>query len=242
MSTNLEQDWRARYDRWAGQHKADHMIAGWSESGLSRRLALVLRTIAAQKIHQGCLILDLGSGPGTYTRSLTELGYRCVAVDYSFNVAKLAKSRDRSGTYLQGEAYHLPFRNDRFDALICVGVLQSLQSINEAICEMQRVLRPGGYLFLDGLNSLFWLHGVRSINEALRRLPRRMKYYNPLGLSRMLEQIGLSAPQLHWLAVPELAQKIYCSENANRSRLLSLLFGHAFLIVAQKLSFQTGRS
>jgi len=236
---NFENNWRARYDRWAGQHTADHMIAGWSELGLSRRLALVLRVIAAHRIHQGCLILDLGSGPGTYTRSLTGLGYRCVGVDYSYKVAKLAQNKDRSGTYLQGEAYHLPFRSDRFDALICVGVLQSLQSIDEAVAEMRRVLRPGGYLFLDGLNSFFWLHAVRSINELVRRLPSRMRYYNPVRLAGMLEHSGLSTPRLHWLAVPELAQKIYSLKNANRSLLLSLLFGHAFLIVAQKPVLQT---
>ena len=53
------------------------------------------------------------------------------------NVVKIAKSKDISGRYLQGEAYHLPFREGAFEALLCVGVLQSLQSIDMAIAEMR---------------------------------------------------------------------------------------------------------
>jgi SAM-dependent methyltransferase len=232
----MEKQWRARYDRWAGQHKADHQIAGWSERGLSRRLALVLRSLESAPIAKGCQILDLGAGPGTYTRSLTELGYRCVGLDYSLSVVKIAKNKDKSGRYLQGEAYNLPFREGAFDALLCVGVLQSLQSIDIAIAEMHRVLKPGGYLLLDGLNSLFWLHGLRSLKEKLRGLERRMSFYNPFRLTEEIERIGLRAPQIHWLTIPEALQNSCAGAKRSRSRLLSLLLGHAFLIVAQKRS------
>lgn len=232
----LEDAWRVRYDRWAGLHNADHLIAGWSERGLARRLALVLRTIEAARIESGSRVLDLGAGPGTYTRSLNQLGYRCYGLDYSLPVVKIAKNKDRSGGYLQGEAYHLPFQKDAFDALLCVGVLQSLQSIDVAIAEMQRVLRPGGYLLLDGLNSLFWLHGARSLKETVRGLEKRMSYYDPFVLSKKFAGLGLCAPRIHWLAVPEALQSWFSGERSSRSRLLSLLVGHAFLIVARKRS------
>ena len=120
--------------------------------------------------------------------------------------------------------------------LLCVGVLQSLQSIDMAIAEMRRVLRPGGYLLLDGLNSLFWLHGVRSLKEKLRGLEKRMSFYDPFRLATQIERIGLSAPQIHWLTIPEALQSSCAGAKRSRSRLLSLLFGHAFLIVAQKRS------
>jgi ubiquinone/menaquinone biosynthesis C-methylase UbiE len=230
----LEDTWRARYDRWAGQHKSDHLIAGWSEQGLTRRMALVLRAIETTQLEKGSQILDLGAGPGTYMRALCERGYWCVGLDYSLNVVKIAKSKDRSGRYLQAEAYHLPFREAAFDALLCVGVLQSLQSIDLAIAEMRRVLMPGGYLLLDGLNSLFWLHGVRGINEALRGVEKRMSFYDPFVLAKKIERLGLCAPRIHWLAVPEAMQILSSGKRSSRSRLLSALFGHAFLIMARK--------
>lgn len=234
--SSLEDAWRARYDRWAGQHQADHLIAGWSEHGLSRRLALVLQLFERAGIDRHGLVLDLGSGPGTYTRSITGLGYWCVGLDYSFNVAKIAKNRDLLGRYLQGEAYHLPFKNGSFDALLCVGVLQSLQSIDDAMSEVWRVLRPGGYLFLDGLNSYFWLHGVRSLKENAKGVAKRMSYYDPFSLSKKIEALGFGRPRIHWLVVPEALQDSCAGERASMSRILSLFFGHAFLIVARKQS------
>lgn len=234
--SRLEDAWRERYDRWAGQHQADHLIAGWSEHGLSRRLALVLHVFESAGIDTKGVVLDLGAGPGTYTRSITGLGYQCIGLDYSFNVAKIAKEKDSLGRYLQGEAYHLPFKRGAFDALLCVGVLQSLQSIDLAIAEMWRVLRPGGHLFLDGLNSFFWLHGVRSLKETAKGMAKRMSYYDPFALCRQIETAGFAQSRIHWLAVPEVFQSSCSGERASRSRMLTTIFGHAFLIVAQKRS------
>ncbi len=230
----LEATWRARYDRWADQLESEHQIAGWSEQGLSRRLALVLRTIQQTGLEPGSTLLDLGAGPGTYTRALSLRGHRCLGLDYSWNVIKIAKSKDTAGRYLQGEAYHLPFHDRSFDAVLCVGVLQSLQSINEAMAEMQRVLKPGGYLLLDGLNSLFWLHTLRGLKESMKGLERRMSYYSPYGLTQDMGRLGLRDTQIYWLAAPASLQSWFSTGKVNGPYLLSRLFGYAFLLVARK--------
>jgi SAM-dependent methyltransferase len=236
VSGELEKSWHARYERWAGQHQLEHQIAGWSEQGLARRLELVLRTIQQAKLEPDSSLLDLGAGPGTYTRALVARGHRCFGLDYAWNVIKIAKSKDLSGRYLQGEAYHLPFRAHSFDAVLCVGVLQSLQSINEAIAEMQRVLKPCGYLLLDGLNALFWLHGVRSRQEAKKGLEKRMSYYSPFKLAEEMERLGLSEAQIHWLAMPASFQSWLPGgrKGKDRSNMLARLFGYSFLILARK--------
>jgi SAM-dependent methyltransferase len=234
VSGKLEESWRARYDRWANQLESEHQIAGWSEQGLSRRLALVLRTIAQTNLEPGSTLLDLGAGPGTYTRALSARGHKCLGLDYSWNVIKIAKSKDAGGRYLQGEAYHLPFHDRSFDAVLCVGVLQSLQSINEAMVEMQRVLKPGGYLLLDGLNSLFWLHTLRGLQESMKGLERRMSYYSPHNLTQDMARIGLRDAQIYWLAAPASLQSWLSAGKVNGSHLLSRFFGYAFLLVAKK--------
>jgi 2-polyprenyl-6-hydroxyphenyl methylase/3-demethylubiquinone-9 3-methyltransferase len=179
-------------------------------------------------------VLDLGVGPGTYTRALSARGYKCLGLDYSWNVIKVAKSKDAIGRYLQGEAYHLPFHDRSFDAVLCVGVLQSLQFINEAVSEMQRVLKPHGYLLLDGLNSLFWLHGARSWQETLKGTEKRMSYYSPFKLTEEMERIGLRETQIHWLVTPARFQAWLPGPGKNESHLLARLFGYAFLILARK--------
>ena len=234
VSGKLEDSWRARYDRWAGQHELEHHIAGWSEQGLARRLALVLHLISQTNLKPGSQVLDLGAGPGTYTRALESRGHKCLGLDYSWNVIKIAKRKHTSGRYLQGEAYHLPFHDRSFDAVLCVGVLQSLQSTSEAVLEMQRVLKPRGYLLLDGLNSLFWLQGVRSWQQKLKGAEKRMSYYSPFKLSEEMERIGLRETQIHWLATPPRLQSWLPGGGKDRIHLLARLFGYAFLILARK--------
>lgn len=233
-SGKLETSWHSRYERWATQHESEHQIAGWSEEGLTRRLALVLRLIQQAKLEPGRTVLDLGAGPGTYSRALRAIGHTCLGLDYSWNVIKIAKSKDTSGRYLQGEAYHLPFRDRSFDVVLCVGVLQSLQSMNEAMVEMQRVLKPCGYLLLDGLNGLFWLHEVRTWRETMKGVEKRMSYYNPFKLIEDMERLGLRQAQIHWLAMPTPFQSWLPGGRRNGSYLLSRLLGYAFLILAQK--------
>jgi len=235
MLGRVEKEWHARYERWAKAYSAEHLVAGWSEDGLARRLALVLR-LASARLKPGSDILDLGAGPGTYTRSLKSLGHRCLGLDYSRNTIGVAKARDPQGFYVQGEAYHLPFAGGAFDAIVCVGVLQSLQAVDQALCEIYRVLRPGGFLFLDGLNGLFWLHVFRTWRERLDGAEKRMIYYKPGCLASQIEQKGFASVGVHWLAKPEQLQKRLSEQRPSRFALLPMLFGYSFLIVARKLS------
>ena len=231
MST-LEHSWRARYERWATQHELEHQIAGWSEQGLTRRLDLVLHAIEQTAVPSGSKFLDLGSGPGTYTRILARRGYECIGLDYSHNVTKRAKEKHTTGRYLQGEAYHLPFRDRSFDALLCVGVLQSLTAAKTAIAEIRRVLKPKGHLFLDGLNSLFWLHVVRSGHQRLTHADKRMSYYSPFRLVNEMRNMGFTETQIYWLAAPASIESWFPFE-ALKTRGASAIFGYAFLISAR---------
>ena len=52
---------------------------------------------------------------------------------------------------MQGDARHLPFKAETFDAAVCYDVLQHLLSAErlDAVKEMHRILKPGGKLFVQ---------------------------------------------------------------------------------------------
>jgi 2-polyprenyl-3-methyl-5-hydroxy-6-metoxy-1,4-benzoquinol methylase len=235
MYSRLENEWHARYERWAGTHAADHLVSGWSERGLSRRLALISRCITEAGVIPGSWLLDLGAGPGVFTRRLNGFGFSCIGLDYSSKVLAIAKSKDKSVPYVQGEAYHLPFQRSRFMGVICIGVLQSLENVHLAIEEMRRVIEPRGYLFLDGLNSLFWLHSLKLSKERFFNTASRMSYHNPFYLIDQLQNLGFGETRLYWLAMPQTAQHCVEIPLLARSPIHSRLFGYAFLISTQKL-------
>ena len=235
MNQGLEKEWRARYDRWANVYGAEHLVSGWSERGLARRRSLFMNALTAVRIDQQARFLDLGAGPGVYSRVIKSLGYPCVALDYSHKVLELAKQKDRVGSYVQGEAYHLPLKSGTFHAVVCIGVLQSLADAHAALAEMQRVLAPGGVLFLDGLSKTFFVHKYRFVRERLRGEPHRMSHYDPFQLSRELGGLGFEVSKIHWLVMPELLQNYNRVLGIGGLRFLSWCFGYAFMISARKV-------
>ena len=230
----FEKSWQARYDQWAERYREDYQIAGWSHEGLSRRLALVLRLINALRLKPRSLLLDLGAGPGTYTRAIANIGHRCLGLDYSKKVLEVARSKGKRETYIQGEAYHLPFRSGVFDAVLCIGVLQSLEQPVRALNEIARILTPGGHILLDGLNSLFWMHRLRSWKEFLSGSEKRMNYMNPYVVLKEAKRVGLFQDGLYWLAVPRICQKYAPESPGLASFFFAPLAGHAFLFHGKK--------
>jgi len=109
-----------------------------------------------------------------------------IGVDYSFPILRRARElqSDEGIQLLNAEAYHLPLSSESVDAVVCVGVLQTLTYEKKALREIHRILKPGGVLFLDGINGL-------GLNELIRWKPvDRLRTHNPFILRKYLEQDG----------------------------------------------------
>ena len=90
-------------------------------------------------------VLNIGVGSGKLESLLMEAGYSVAALDPDANaISKLASIGIDAHT---GVAEHLPFEDGSFDAVIASEVLEHLEPDNchQAISEILRVLKPGGY-------------------------------------------------------------------------------------------------
>ena len=232
---DFERNWQARYEQWAIKYDADHLISGWSAEGLARRFELVFALLEQADLKPGSRVLDLGAGPGTYTRAISGKGLRCIGLDYSRNVLAAAKRKGNGESYIQAEAYNLPFCKGSFDAVVCIGVLQSLDRTAEALAEIARVLTPGGWMFLDGLNRFFWLRLLRRAGLASRENEKRLNDYSPYEIRLVSEQLGFRRPEIHWLAVPRHAQSLAGPARGHQVSIMGSVLGHSFLLKATKL-------
>jgi ubiquinone/menaquinone biosynthesis C-methylase UbiE len=115
----------------------------------------------AEYLQQQCLadapVLDLGCGRGRNTRFLSQAGFTVHGCDWSLFALKEAKSHSRPGKpafFSVADLTCLPFPDDYFAAVVCVHVLPYLvmAGITWGIHEMRRVLRPGGWLYVDLLD------------------------------------------------------------------------------------------
>ncbi|NIJ19302.1 SAM-dependent methyltransferase [Sphingomonas naasensis] len=99
----------------------------------------------------GKRVLEAGSGAGRFTEILLKHGALVYSFDYSSAVEANFEnngSHDRL-TLFQADIRHIPFANDTFDAVVCLGVLQHTPSTLASLTELTRVLKPGGQLVTD---------------------------------------------------------------------------------------------
>lgn len=95
----------------------------------------------------GCL--DIGCNDGRYTRLLSKHGFAAEGVDASDGSIRDAKERNPELSFHQGDAQDLPFNDDAFDSVVCLGLIQCLADWRQAIREAIRVLKPGGVALFE---------------------------------------------------------------------------------------------
>lgn len=140
----------------------------------------------------GKSLLDVACGTGETACHLAEtFGCRVTGVDHSVFMVETAtqKARDRNlEIRFQGaDAHHLPFEIGTFDVVIseCTTCAPDKP---QAIAEMVRVARPGGYI---GISDLYWKRDApQSLQSRLFALEGERPEYL-LGWIRLFKQVGL---------------------------------------------------
>ena len=100
----------------------------------------------------GKKVLDVGSGNGYVLSKYSQEGAETWGVDITPIGAYLYRRRfelwDLQGNVLIANAEELPFENEFFDCVCCMGVLHHTPSPEKAVEEIFRVLKPGGRLIV----------------------------------------------------------------------------------------------
>lgn len=92
--------------------------------------------------------LDFGCGPGLSTRFLAQLGFDVMGVDINENMLKEAVSEPDGIPFARIQHGKIPFQDKSFDFVLAVLVLLEMPNLDEmriALCEISRILRPGGF-------------------------------------------------------------------------------------------------
>jgi len=138
-------------------------------------------------------LLDVGCGLGYLTEAL---GNRLVRVGIDLDMDSLKDNSKRGlNNMLQANAIKLPFKEESFDIIVCSELLEHLQEgmDKSALCEMARILKPGGQLLI----TVPSLEGIRSWSR-LRNLghddPSGGEYHYRMGytwrdIDAVIEQI-----------------------------------------------------
>jgi ubiquinone/menaquinone biosynthesis C-methylase UbiE len=95
--------------------------------------------------HQGEKVLEVGCGTGADLLQFAKHGALATGVDLTANHVELARIRvGELAVVQQADARHLPFEDESFNYVYSHGVLHHCDEPEQVVCEIFRVLRPGG--------------------------------------------------------------------------------------------------
>ena len=106
-------------------------------------------------------VLELGCGTGMILKEIHPIAKSAKGIDISPGMLEQAKARGLD--VVEGSATELPYDDCSFDLVYSFKVLAHIEQIEDAMSEVSRVLRPGGFAFLEFYNP-------RSIRGLIKRL------------------------------------------------------------------------
>jgi len=99
-------------------------------------------------------VIDVGVGTGSLLRLIYEARQpEVVGLDISRNALREAKLRFRpfksESSLILGDAFHLPFRNNMFDVVICLGLIEHFKDFHTPMSNVLKLAKKGGFVFIS---------------------------------------------------------------------------------------------
>ncbi|MGQ8336031.1 class I SAM-dependent methyltransferase [Sunxiuqinia sp. A32] len=99
-------------------------------------------------------MLEIGCGTGHWTQVFAELNFEITATDVSDAMLAFAKNKNLPNTsFMKADVLNLPFEDHQFGAVSVITALEFCGNIEHAFSEINRVLKPGGWLIAGCLNA-----------------------------------------------------------------------------------------
>jgi demethylmenaquinone methyltransferase/2-methoxy-6-polyprenyl-1,4-benzoquinol methylase len=132
---------QAMFDRIAPRYDLVNTVLSFGADARWRR-----RAGRAAALQAGGRALDVACGSGRLTAELRRHASRgmVVGLDFSGRMLQVAAAEAAGPRYVRGDGLSLPFADGAFDAVTVAFGLRNFADPERGLCEMRRVLRPGG--------------------------------------------------------------------------------------------------
>ncbi len=162
-----------------------------------------------KRMRPGGVLIDVGAASGTFVKMAIDDGLQAIACDYSHEA--LAYARDTLGVpTLASPAEQIDAPDNSYDCVTMFHTIEHLPDPVGVLREMLRILKPGGFIFLETPNytlhytaetrwrGLFPLYKLLTKREGMPWVPFDHYYHwTPALLRRALQQAGFVEATSH---------------------------------------------
>lgn len=125
----------------------------WDQKGYGlnrqkRRAQLVRKCLKKNKVRT---VLDCGCSEGYATSYISQISEHVVGVELDMSTLRIAQEKNKFGAFINASIMNLPFRDNSFDAVCILEVLEHLteKSQRECLEQINYVLSPKGMLLVS---------------------------------------------------------------------------------------------
>jgi len=123
-----------------------------NQHDITTRKNVVFNKLLANIPLENTTVLDAGCGYGAFSVELAKNKCKLVSCDLIFELtSKTVKKTKESGVV--ADAFLLPFLDNSFDIVVSSEMIEHTPNPEYVICELIRVVKPGGYIVLTTPNK-----------------------------------------------------------------------------------------
>ena len=214
--------------------------------GVRRRIKYIFEMLDSLNCYHGGTAIDIGCGPGAYVNKLLDRGCGAIGTDLSLQMLNVCKkrfqnSKEKSTDFLCSDVLSLPFRDQSFDIVICVGVIQYVISVTDAINELFRITDKQGVVVVcfENVKSLSnYGYLVRSkIRLLINRTTSGFSAGEPSGIGTFSKWFlnNVRVPHLYKLYNPPEIEKIMAETGFKK--ISSRTYGYSLRLIRRMKIF-----
>lgn len=162
----MKRDARHQFEAWSGSYDRSLLNRFLFQPAYRVLMEEVAAWFAEQR--RPFTLLDVGTGTGSFVFLAAAKVWpgRFIGLDLTTGMCEEAsRKRDRIShrnpvSFVNGDSEHLPFADASIDLVTCANSFHHYPHQQAVVCEMRRILRPGGRLILiDGFrdNIIGWV-------------------------------------------------------------------------------------
>ena len=195
-----------RLDHAAVRNFYDHVYYGDGASMRSISTHLARLAKGFEPWH-GKRVLDVGCGTGEWLKAVTKLGAVPAGIDISRVATEICRRSLPQAEFHCGPAEELPFADQEFDFISCLGSLEHFINLGAVLREMIRVAKPDAMFLLLVPNADFLPRRLglysgtqqASLREEAKSLEQWQELFEAAGLCVTLRWKDLHVLSLSWI-------------------------------------------
>lgn len=194
------------------------------KKGLYKNIAIFIEEKMAGRLNKSSRVLQIGPGPVGIINYMSK-GLRCSLdpLEESFKNLPFINDVKNPKVYrLEGKGEMIPFKDRLFDLIITTNMLDHAQEPELVLSQLQRVLKPEGYIYL-GVNVYTPLvYKIRKLIELFQLDKGHPHSFLKSSIDNLLEKTGFEIIEV----ISYINKKVYKKINIRAKNIKKKLIGY----------------